>query len=264
MVVGGKIGGSAVSNDADFRGPLGGLIGIGGFLVFMVPTIGLIALIVSRFAKSTVVRVFSNFLGSAAVLLVVGGGVLVVYAYLSLEGATQRASDNRARLQVTLLAQAEQGDASSQQQLGDIHYYERECLRDDTLVCHCPEALHWYRQAAFQNFGRSLKMVNTAYDCAPGDVESNVVLAHVWRNISIGSPSGSPANEWALQSFERRTADLGLESDAIAAMLTTAEKLTIRGLEIFADPDMSAADRELAMDGAVRELMPRMNGDIDD
>lgn len=91
MVVGGKIGGSAVSNDADFRTPLGALFGFGGLLVFLVPTVGLIALIGWRFAKSKIARVFLNLLVASALMPLIAFGVFAAISILGSHNYTVRA-----------------------------------------------------------------------------------------------------------------------------------------------------------------------------
>jgi hypothetical protein len=263
MFVGGKILGSAIPNDADFRAPLGALIGLGGMLIFLVPTIGLASLIGSRFAKSTIARFLLNVIGAAAALVIVGAGLSVLISYLHIQGIAERRAVARAKI----LEQAELGDASAQIYIArrlypDWQYSYMESLRSpEQDPVFCPDVLYWYRQAAFQGEDRGIEGVSTAYiDCAPGDHESNLILAQVWRSInyeSAGSENWSADIKDSLSHFQ-------LEPDALAAAQITAEKLAIRLREILAEPDMSVADRQLAMDSAVRELMPLMNGDIDD
>ena len=264
MFVGGTILGSAIPNDADFRAPLGALIGLGGMLIFLVPTIGLASLIGSRFAKSTIARFLLNVIGAAAALAIVGAGLFVLISYLQMQGIAERRavllSDERARI----LEQAELGDASAQFETArwlyrDWQYSHIEFLQSpgqDPVFC--PDALYWYRQAAFQGFDRAIGFVVGAYeDCAPGDQVSNHILARVWLSIEIENEDWSADLKDSLSHFP-------LEPDALAAAQITAEKLAIRVREILAEPDMSVADRQLAMDSAVRELMPLVNGDIDD
>jgi len=280
MMVGSGLLGSAATNDADFRVPLGMLIGFGGFLIFLVPTAGLAALIGSRFAKSRMARVFLNLLGASAALVIVGAGFSVLLAYNSVQVLAQKKENATA----ALLVQAKQGDGDSQlkysQDLLTKCMYENneayhEQLRSGnanefTLPCSCPEALHWSRQAAFQRPepNKAAGVVQHAYlGCAPGNVIDNKILAHVWENIE----KGSPPDQGSLERFEKGLTSFWgdytyfkLEPDTILAALDSAEKLTTRGLEIFEDLDGSAEDRQLAMDSAAQELLPHINVEISD
>ena len=67
----------------------GGIVNIVGFIAFLISTVGLIALIGSRFAKSLTARGFLNFLGASAALINVGAGVFVLAAYLDLRAMDQ-------------------------------------------------------------------------------------------------------------------------------------------------------------------------------
>lgn len=261
MVVGGETFGSAASNDADVRGPVGVLIGFGGLLIFLVPAVGLIALIGSRFAKSTIARVFIKVLGAAAALTIVGAGSLILVAYLKLQPVFQLSDQLRADASAELLTKAEQGDASAQISIGDSFYQEWQHSYGDGPKF-CPEALHWYRQAAFQGVSLGMHQVNWAYgNCAPGNYDSNQILAIVWGKLASESKDAESLRHFpssGVLSVDR------LDPDGVADALATIDALTVRAREIFADPDMSATARQLAMDSAVLELLPRTSGDNDD
>lgn len=84
MIFGGETFSSAASNDADIRGPLGILIGFGGILVFLVLTVGLIALVRSRSAKSRTARGVMKVVGAAAALIIVGAVLLILVFFIIL------------------------------------------------------------------------------------------------------------------------------------------------------------------------------------
>jgi len=244
---------SVVSYDADFRLPLGILLSFGGLLIFLVPTAGLAALIGSRFTKGRFATVVLNLLGASAALLVFGAGLSILWAYQSAQILAQRQ-------EAELLARAEQGITSAQMVLANYDY--NNCLfSDQSVPCVCPEALHWYRQAAFHGERTAIHSLSNAYhNCAPGDQDSNLVLAQFWWNIISDDPDG----QYSYVTSERWRPLYEFVPYASDGTMTASEMSVTRAREVFADPDMSAADRQLAIDDAVRELPPRLSGDLND
>jgi antitoxin component YwqK of YwqJK toxin-antitoxin module len=78
---GGSIFGAATLLDADFRTPIGLLVGFGGLIVLAIPLLGLISIIGSGLAKSTAARVLFNTLGAVVLLVVLGVSWLVYSSY---------------------------------------------------------------------------------------------------------------------------------------------------------------------------------------
>ena len=251
----------AASNDADIRGPFGILAGFGGLLVFLVPALGLIALVGSRFAKSRIARGFIKLLGAGVALVLIGAISLILIVYLNLRPALQLWDEADAQR----LIDAEQGDMYAQLSVGDDFYREWEDLSYGSDPVFCPEALHWYRQAAFQDLSLGMHHVVLAYgNCAPGNNENNQILAMVWGNLAddVEGAASSMYSSVRMRHFQNSgIPDVDrLDPNQLADALATVDAITVRARAIFSDPGMSASNRQVAMDNAARELLPRANG----
>jgi len=255
---------SAASNDADVRGPFGILAGFGGLVVFLVPALGLIALIGSGIAKSRTVKTFMNLLGAAVAIILVGAVSLILYVFLGLQPVFQLLEAAESQL----LIDAEQGDVYAQISVGDKLYREWENASYSSDMAFCPEALRWYRQAAFQGLSSGMHSVVLAYrNCAPGNNDSNQILAMVWGNLASESEENSSYSQDRSLRYFQASETLGvdrLDPDQLADALATVDAITVLARTIFADPDMSASERQIAMDSAIRERLPRTNVDDDD
>jgi hypothetical protein len=254
MFLGGGQLGPAIRTVAHFSSsPIALLFKFNGAIALAIPSLGLIAIIGAGFAKSMAAKILFNTLGGIVLTVVLGFGLITYDHHEKQQEALRRAE----RAHQTLLVTAERGDSRSQARLAEEYFSQWRSRRDQSF---CPEALYWSQQSAYQGNDEGQARLGTVYDqCAPGNSESNSILAYVWHTISIENPTDRPffggGFDAKKQVFGSRPKPTIL-GEPLEDVLAKADMMIDRAQEILADYSISAAERQTAIEGAFQELLP--------